>query len=67
MRTHGGAREGAGRKAVALQDKRVTLGVRVTPDTKRWLDEQTIIQGVSIGKIIDELVKAFIDGTENEI
>lgn len=65
--THGGTRAGAGRKAVALEDKRVTLGVRVTPYTKRWLDEQAIIQGVSIGKIVDELVKAFIDGTENEI
>lgn len=59
--THGGARPGAGRKAVALEEKRVTLGVRVTPYTKRWLDEQAIIQGVSIGRIVEELVKAFIE------
>ena len=64
---HGGAREGAGRKAVALQDKRVTLGARVTPQTKRWLESQAFDQGVSIGRIVEELVKAFVDGTENEI
>ncbi len=64
---HGGAREGAGRKAVAIQDKRVTLGARVTPQTKRWLESQAFEQGVSIGRIVEELVRAFVDGTENEI
>ena len=65
--THGGARAGAGRKAVALEDKRVTLGARVTPQTKHWLESQAFEQGVSIGRIVEELVKAFVDGTENEI
>ena len=65
--THGGARAGAGRKAVALEEKRVTLAARVTPKTKQWIDEQAVVQGVSIGRIVDELVRAFIHGTENEI
>lgn len=62
--THGGAREGAGRKAVAPDEKRVTLGARVSPDTKRWIEAQALEQGVSIGRIVDELVRAFIDTAE---
>lgn len=58
---HGGARQGAGRKAVAPSEKRVTLGARVTPETKRWLESQAFEQGVSIGRIVEELVKAFIE------
>ena len=64
---HGGARQGAGRKAVAPSKKRVTLGARVTPETKRWLENQAMIQGLPIGRVVDILVAELRSGMENEI
>ena len=54
--THGGARAGAGRKAVAPEHKRVQLGARVTPQVKEWLEQEANRQGVPIGRIIEGLV-----------
>ena len=62
----GGAREGAGRKAIHPEQRRVTLGARVTPQTKEWLADTAAEQGVSIGRIIEELVLSFIDTSKKE-
>lgn len=58
---HGGARPGAGRKAIPDECKRLTISARVSADTRAWLFDQAQYQGVSVGRIIDELVASFID------
>jgi len=35
-------------------------GARVTPQTKEWLADMAAEQGVTIGRIIEELVASFI-------
>lgn len=64
--THGGARRGAGRKAIHPEQRRVTLGARVTPQTKNWLADMAAEQGVTIGRIIEELVASFMDESNGE-
>lgn len=54
--THGGARPGAGRKATSPDKLRVQLGARVLPSVKEWLASEAEKKGVSIGRIIEELV-----------
>jgi hypothetical protein len=58
---HGGAREGAGRKALPEGLKKQTIAARVSADTRAWLFDQAQYQGVSVGRIIDELVASFIE------
>ena len=58
--THGGARAGAGRKAIPDERKRLTIAARVSADTRAWIFDQAQYQGVSVGRIIDELVASFI-------
>lgn len=38
----------------------------VRPEVKRWLNEQADTQGVSVGRIIEELVDSFIKECEKE-
>lgn len=57
----GGRREGAGRKAIPDECKRLTIAARVSADTRAWILDQAQYQGVSVGRIIDELVASFID------
>ena len=53
---HGGARTGAGRKAVNPDMLRVQLGARVLPRVKNWLNEEAERQGVTVGRIIENIV-----------
>lgn len=53
----GGKREGAGRKATGR--KTVSVCWRVTPEVKDWLTNRAAEKGVSIGNVIDELVRTF--------
>lgn len=55
----GGKREGAGRKPALPQDKRVTVTVKVSPETKRKLDELKN-GGCKIGRLFDELVAGIL-------
>lgn len=64
--TRGGARPGAGRKAIAPEDRRVQLGARVRPQTKDWLADMAAEQGVTIGRVIEELVASFMDESNRE-
>jgi hypothetical protein len=63
----GGARPGAGRKAIHPEQRRVTLGARVTPQTKEWLADMAEEQGVTIGRIIEELVASFKESSIKEL
>ena len=57
---HGGLRKGAGRKPSAYPSKPVNW--RVSEYAQDWLKTQAKIQGVSIGRIIDELIASFEEG-----
>ncbi len=57
----GGAREGAGRKKLAHEEKRLTVALRVRSSYKEWLYDQAETQGVSIGKIVELLIDEFKD------
>lgn len=52
--THGGKREGAGRKPI--DNRRVTLNARVLPSTLTTLRQKADEGGISLGAVIDRLV-----------
>lgn len=52
----GGAREGAGRHCAGAE-KRVTIGVRVAPETAAKLTEYSKKLGISHGKLLDKLCR----------
>ena len=47
---------GAGRKPVPLKEQRVSLTIRVLPRTKAVLDAKKDADGLSYGRLIDEIV-----------
>lgn len=53
--THGGYREGSGRKA-AIEGGTITVTWRVSPFSKKWLNEKAKEQGTTIGAIIEQLI-----------
>lgn len=55
----GGARQGAGRKAMHPDSRLVTLSARIAPDINEWIRNQASVQGVSVGRIIEECVRTF--------
>ncbi len=55
MKTHGGKRKGAGRPKV--KNARVTLAVRVLPETKRFLEDSICKELPSVGRVIDWLAE----------
>ena len=61
-KTWGGKREGAGRK----RRNNVLVSWRISPESREWIMNQAQEQGVSIGVIIDELVRSFVALAESE-
>lgn len=57
----GGSRKGSGRKAP--DGKRVTLSLRVRPDTKKTLEG--LKDGRSMGETIDDIVALAIGASSN--
>lgn len=55
--THGGARQGAGRKASTPDT--IAVNWRVSRSAKVWMKTLAMEQGVSIATILDELIKSF--------
>lgn len=55
VNTHGGFREGSGRKA-AIEGGTITVTWRVSPASKQWLNEKAKEQGTTIGAIIEQLI-----------
>lgn len=51
--THGGKREGAGRRPEGIE-KKLTTSITLTPTAKRWLDDQ---EG-SNGSIVESLIRS---------
>ena len=56
-KTWGGARSGAGRKAVDPEDKRVQMVITIDRDTKDKLKAISRARNIIIGRLIDEIVK----------
>lgn len=53
----GGARPGAGRKALPSDQLRAVLSCRVAPDTRDTLKARAAEKGCSVGELLDEMVK----------
>ena len=53
----GGARSGAGRKAVDPEDKRVQMVITIDRDTMGKLKAISKARNIRIGRLIDEMVK----------
>ena len=56
-KTWGGARSGAGRKAVDPEDKRVQIVITIDRDTREKLKAISRARKIRIGRLIDEMVK----------
>ena len=56
-KTWGGARSGAGRKAVDPEDKRVQMVITIDRDTRDKLKAICRARKIRIGRLIDEIVK----------
>lgn len=54
--SHGGKREGAGRKKLG-RELRQTLAVRISPDALKKLEQMAIERGVSKGIVIEYLIE----------
>lgn len=59
--THGGARQGAGRKASTPDTTSVNW--RVSRSAKAWMKTQAMEQGVSIATILDLLIEDYVDNS----
>ena len=53
----GGARSGAGRKAIDPEDKRVQIVITIDQDTRDKLKAISMARKIRIGRLIDEMVK----------
>lgn len=62
--TWGGKRTGAGRKGFC--ENAVPVCWRISAESREWIMKQAQEQGVSIGAIIDQLVKSFVAFAESE-
>ena len=54
--THGGRREGAGRKPMGEQPKTATIAIRTTEQTKQLIKDEAKKRGVSISQMVEDLV-----------
>ena len=52
--SRGGARPGAGRKV--KDDRRVSITVRVKPETRQRLEDAALSQSLSLGQMVDAVV-----------
>jgi hypothetical protein len=54
--THGGRREGAGRKPKGEQPKTATIAIRTTEQTKQLIKDEAQKRGVSISQMVEDLI-----------
>ena len=52
----GGRRPGAGRKPAPVNEKKVTLSVRISPESRRRLAEISKREGKSAGRMLEEYI-----------
>lgn len=54
--THGGKREGAGRKPLPIDQKKVNMTIKVKPETAKALREKAKKENMGIGTLIESLL-----------
>ena len=54
--THGGRRDGAGRKPIGESPKTATIAIRVTEESKRLIQQQAKEQGISVSQMVEDLI-----------
>ena len=52
----GGKREGAGRKRLPYQAKRVPIAMRVSPACADWLRDKALYYGCSLGQMVEQMM-----------
>ena len=65
-RQHGGRRQGAGRKAISSEDKKVTITFSMSPDLKRRLQMAADARGISSSKLMAEILDANLPKENSE-
>lgn len=63
---HGGRRQGAGRKAISDEDKKVTITFSMSPDLKRRLQIAADARGISSSKLMAEILDANLPKENSE-
>ena len=63
--TRGGKRPGAGRKPAQVNEKRVTLSVRITPEARRKLAQIVKEQGKSAGRFLEDCIAEVWENLES--
>lgn len=63
---HGGRRQGAGRKAISYEDKKVTITFSMSPDLKRRLQMASDAKGMSSSKLMAEILDAYLPRNTSE-
>ena len=56
----GGKREGAGRKPMPVEQKRVDLTMKIKPSVAAYIRKEAKEQGISIGKFIEYIIEGSI-------
>lgn len=52
----GGVREGAGRKRIPCEARRVPIAMRVSPACKAWLKDKATEYDLSLGEMVEQMM-----------
>ena len=63
VETRGGSRPGSCRKPAVQEKKRIQISIRVSPETKRMIDELRR-RKVKVGQVVDELIRQYFEDEE---
>lgn len=64
---HGGRRQGAGRKAISEEDKKVTITFSMSPDLKKRLQMAADARGISSSKLMAEILDTYLPRSSSEL
>ena len=54
--SHGGRRNGAGRKPIGDSPKTATIAIRVTEESKRLIQQRAQEQGISVSQMVEDMI-----------
>lgn len=57
----GGKREGAGRKKLPSEEKRVPIAMRVSPACNEWLRDHAKEYDLSLGEMVEQMIYVWRD------
>lgn len=58
MNTHGGVRDGAGRKR---SGRSATLSITIKPENKEYLEQRAKETGLTVTEVLEAIIETFID------